>query len=102
MSFVNHHVNHLALQTAEREARVSPKSVALPVEAIVINSITLLLAPSPYKPLILLEEEPLAIPVLATVKSPKSVALPVDAIVIYSKRYCLHQMVLFDHLPNNL
>ena len=63
----------------------SPKSVALPVEAIVITSIVLVLlpaiAPAAKIPLVWLEV-PAGVD-LATVKSPKSEALPVEAIVIY-------------------
>ena len=67
-------------------AKRSPKSVTLPVEAIVTYSITfnLLLPSYPPKnnPLVVLDAPPnLSFP---TLKSPKSVLFPTDAIVTYS------------------
>ena len=61
----------------------SPKSVALPVVAMVMYSITLELAPSvppPNTPRVVEEQAPSIL--LSPVKSPKSVALPVVAMVM--------------------
>ena len=61
----------------------SPKSVALPVDAIVTKSITFCLdgvKPAPNTALVELDTP--ATKFLATVRSPKSVALPADAVVI--------------------
>ena len=62
----------------------SPKSVAFPVDAIVINSIALVCVvgaacPCLMIPLVLLEVPDA--PLLATLKSPKSCVFPVVAIV---------------------
>ena len=60
----------------------SPKSDALPVEAIVIYWITFsLFLPPPKTPLVFEDSAAISSPIWA-VKLPKSAALPVEAIVI--------------------
>ena len=63
---------------------VSPKSVAFPVVAVVMYSMTLLFPPI-YKALVPLEhEEP---PLFDADKSPKSVVLPGEATATYSMTF---------------